>query len=72
MRLKCPQDRERRREDPHDTIMAPEEEVLRAGADTADFIALEEGSALIVGGLDLAHFEEIERLPLLFVRYHSQ
>lgn len=48
--------------------MAAQEEILRAGAYTAYFIVLEEGSALAVGGLDLVNFEEIERFPLLFVR----
>ncbi len=47
--------------------MATEEEAFGTGADATDLIVVEEGLALVVGRVDLAHFEEIERCPLQFV-----
>ena len=47
--------------------MTTKEEVLGSGTDAADFIIVEEGPALVVGRIDLAHFEEIEGFPLLLV-----
>jgi hypothetical protein len=57
-------DLEGRRKDADDAIVAAEEEAFGAGADAADLVALEEGLALIVWGIDLADLEEIECFPL--------
>ena len=54
-------------DDSDGAIVATKEEAFRTGAHTADFVSVEEGLALLVGGIDLADLEEIERLPL----YHS-
>ena len=62
--LKSPHDFKGRGEDPDNAIIAAEEEAVGSGADTADLVALEEGSALLVWGIDLADLEEIERFPL--------
>lgn len=52
--------------------MAADEEILRSRTDTAYFIILEEGPAVIVGRVDLVYFEEVEGFPLavLEVRHH--
>jgi len=60
--LESSQDLESRRKNPDNAIIAAKEEVFGAGADTTDLV-LEEGFALVVWRLDLAHFEEIERFP---------
>lgn len=47
--------------------MAPDEEILGARADTANFVLLEEALGLVIGWLYLANLEEIEGFPLRFV-----
>lgn len=47
--------------------MTTEEEAFGARTDTADFIVVEEGPALDVNRIDLAHFEEIDRFPLQLI-----
>lgn len=64
VRLESAQDLEGRRENSHDAIVAPKKEVLGPRAHAADFAVLEESLALIVGRVDLADLEEIERFPL--------
>lgn len=62
--LKRPHDFKGRGKDPDDAIIAAQEETVGSRADAADLVAFEEGSALIVGGIDLADLEEIKRFPL--------
>ncbi len=64
MRWESAQDLEGRRENSHDAIVAPKKEALGPRAHAADFAVLEERFALIVGRVDLADLEEIERFPL--------
>lgn len=65
--LKGSQDLKRRRKYPHNSIVAPKEQVLGSRADAADFVVLKERLALIVGLIDLADLEVIERFPLLAI-----
>jgi hypothetical protein len=67
MRLERPLDLEVRREDSNYAIVTTKEQAIRSRAHTTDLVVLEESGALIVWRLDLAHFEEIERFPLLDV-----
>jgi hypothetical protein len=47
--------------------MTPKKQTIRSGTYAADFVAVEEGLAFVVWGLDLGDFEEIECFPLLRV-----
>ena len=67
MRLEGSQNFERRGEYAHRAIMTSKEKTLGTRADAAYFIVVEEGFGLVVGRIDLADFEEIERFPLQFV-----
>ncbi len=64
VRLESAQDLEGWRENSHNAIVAPKKEVLGPRAHAADFAVLEESLALIVGRVDFADLEEIERFPL--------
>lgn len=62
--LESSQDFKGRRDDSDAAIVASKEQALRTRADAAYFVTVEERFALVVGRLDLADLEEIERLPL--------
>lgn len=64
VRLEGAQDFEGWRENSHNAVVAPKKEALGSRAHAADFAVLEERLALIVGRVDLADLEEIERFPL--------
>ena len=55
-------------DDPNIPIAASEEEAVGAGAYRGNIVALEEGSGIVVGELDVGHIEEVKRLPLFLAQ----